>query len=144
MVGDEPEAHRLLELAFLADAANNQGGNLNALGIGTNLVRVQYLPVVHHITLVVRIAWVGGQIAPGQKTLDARVVDPNDQEIAAVHVVFGVDPNQQNPHPELAVGANMVLPLPMELTTMGVHHVEITVEGDPYPPLPFKVIAAGA
>lgn len=141
---EQTPGHRFLEFAFLCDAASDKGGALDALGIGTTLVFAKALPAMHQVTLVLRVAWTGGAIGPGQKQLTVNVTDPNGQQIAGITGSFSVEEGSMiNAHPEIPVGANLIMPLPMQLRDYGLHHVEITFEGDSYAPLPLKVVPLG-
>ena len=135
----EEHAHRFLEFAFLCDAASDKGGALDALGIGTTIIFARSLPAMHQVTLVLRFAWAGGSIMAGERELTVDVKDPSGQAIAQITGRMGFEDAVQSPHPELAVGANVILPLPLQLQQYGLHHVEITFEGDSYTPLPLKV-----
>lgn len=139
---DSPRGHRYLEFAFLCDAASDKGGALDALGIGTTLVFARALPATHQFTLVLRVAWTGGPAGPEPQTIGIRIVDPDGEQIAGLRSAFGVDPEEASTlaHPEIPVGANFILPLPVQLVQPGVHQVEITLGDETYPPLPFKVV----
>ena len=143
---ESPSGHRFLEFAFLCDAASDKGGSLDALGIGTTLVYVRMLPATHQFTLVLRIAWTGGPAAPGPQDLQIDITDPGGRRIAGLKGAFGLDPEQVHnlEHPEIPIGANLIFPLPVQVSEAGVHHVEIALDEDSYPALPFKVVVVGA
>lgn len=143
-MSEQRGGHRFLEFAFLCDAASDKGGALDALGIGTTLVFAQSLPAMHQLTLVLRVAWTGGPITAGPKVLNIEVKDPNGEPIAAINGHVGLAEPLSNPHPEIPVGANLILPLPLQLRTYGLHHIEISFEGDTYTPLPLKVVDPNA
>lgn len=140
MTGPEDEV-KYLAFAFLADGATERGGSLNALGIGVNIIGVASLPTVHITHLVLRLAW-QTEAHPGVRDMQIRFVAPSGKEIAGIGAQFAVDGTEPNPHPELGSVGNMVWPVPLQLEELGVHHVEITIEGTSYPPILFKVVPA--
>lgn len=131
----------ILEGAFLCDTARDYGGRLSALGVFINLVRAPELPTVRELTLVIRVGWVteGSSFELEDYPVDVTVRDPDGEPIQGATFRASAA-SQTNAHPELPAGANLVLPLVLELRRPGVHTVDISLEGHPMKSLPFKVI----
>jgi hypothetical protein len=137
MTGTAPH----LDLAFLCEAASESGTHLNALGIGINLVSVAQLPAMHHMTLVLRVRWFD-EIPEGDNELSVRFLGPSDDPLVQIGGSFKTQ-SERSRHPELAISANMVFPVPIPLKEYGLHKVEIGVAGQMFAPLHFKVVRPG-
>lgn len=125
-----------LDFAFLADAAQETGGKLSALGIGIDRLHAPQLPVRHgRITLVARFSYDASE--SGMRQLALQIVDADGQMITQrieQQLNLGEPVNDVRGHGNLLVEL-----LALEFRSYGPHEVAVTIDGQEFVTLTLDV-----
>jgi hypothetical protein len=126
-----------VDFAFLADAAQESGGKLSALGVGIDRLHASQLPARHgRITLVARFSYEPSEA--GTKQLAIQVVDAHGHAITSrgeQQLNLGVPGDALRGHGNLLVEL-----VALEFRTYGPHEVTVTIDGEEFVMLPLEVL----
>ena len=116
-----------LDYAFLADYARVKGNSLDALSIGIDTIDIPDVPFSIQMVLVLRVQF--DRLDCGNvHRIETIVQDPDGQRPAEVHINAQATWPGEDP-PNGYIHVQMLLPLLIGITTLGVHAVEVALDG---------------
>jgi hypothetical protein len=133
-----------LQGALLCDSAREYNGLVSVLGGFVSIIQTPQLPITAPIWFAGRVGFATGELLEPHQIVIKADYEGRDA-LAQAEVRLSGPTGAPVPHPELAMGINVVLPMPFLIANEGMYFVEMTVDGQMLVRLPLKVVRrAGA
>ena len=116
-----------LQAALLCDSAQEYAGKMSVLGGFISILNVFSLPAFQPVMFVGRVSVEDDELDQTHE-FEVNVVTPSGETSFAMKGTAAPSPDIVNENPELYVGLNVVLQLPLGVTTEGMHWVNFKTD----------------
>lgn len=125
----------MLQAALLCDSAQEYDGKISVLGGFISIVNVFGFPAATPVTFVGRVSITDDEL-PKSHEFEVTVETPSGATIFSTRGTAIPSSEIVNQNPELYVGLNVVLQLPLTVFEEGLHWVHFRADGDLMSSLP--------
>lgn len=125
----------MLQAALLCDSAQEYNGKMSVLGGFISIVYVSNFPTFSSIMFVGRVSITDDELEQPHE-FEVAIEAPSGETTFATKGTAVPSPEVVNENPELYVGLNLVLQLPLVITEVGLHWVHFRADGDLMSSLP--------
>ncbi len=125
----------MLQTALLCDSAQDYEGRISILGGFISIAQVPSLPTYMTVMFVGRVSITDDELDK-EHEFEVKVESPSGVALLTMIATAVPSPAIFNENPELHVGLNLVLQLPLAINEVGLHWVRFRADGDLMSSLP--------